>query len=322
MKKFFSFVAAALVSAIALAEPATVPTVAQVSANYDATHLVVAVYFDEEICNDLVWAGSYNSWDTKTPADMIHGEALEGFTGWYVFDVTPVAGDGTDAGKPMQLKSDGSASWDFQTGDADSWIHKGGLEASISAGYSGEANVSWPTAGVYIYESAYFKNHNSPCVAAVSHTYTVTAYLPECTLAVPAVIGDFNGWATGVAMEMDLDEETNVIYTATFTDDEGHSFKIKNGADADWAWQIQKYNSTDDAWASLGNTLLGAETELVFHYEGADYRYGDDTNGAMACEATTAVENVEVKNVEKVIENGHLVIIANGVRYNAVGAKL
>ena len=37
---------------------------------------------------------------------------------------------------------------------------------------------------------------------------------------------------------------------------------------------------------------------------------------------TTAVENVEAVKVNKVIENGMLIIEKNGVRYNALGQKL
>lgn len=164
MKKFFFFAVAAFASMSMFATPEKCPTVDDVKQYYDTTHIVLCAYFDEEICNDLVFVGTYNNWGTD-PATMIYGEPLEGFDGWYVFDVATVVGDGSDEGKPVQLKEDGSFDWKYQTGDVASWIHIAGKELGLMAGYNGEANVSYATAGIYIYESAYFKEHNSPCSA-------------------------------------------------------------------------------------------------------------------------------------------------------------
>ena len=215
MKKLFSFVAAALMSASMFATPATVPTVTDLAAaGYDgATKRVIVLYFDEQVCNDIVWAGSYNEWNL-TPAEMLHFEPLEGFDGWYAVEVddarapqidqTDDTGNKCCVGKPVQLKKDGSFSWDFQAGDAEAWINMAQPDTKqhyIYGGYSGEADICWNEYGVYIYEVDYFKLHNSPCGEdKPKHDYKITAYLPEFCDAIAfyadsaRVMGGFDEW--------------------------------------------------------------------------------------------------------------------------------
>ena len=167
MKKIFTLVAAALMSASMFAQPATVPTVTDLAdAGYDLTGRVICLYFDEQVCTDIVWAGSYNEWST-TPVDMMSFMPLEGYNGWYVIELWDDSNP--CQGRPVQLKKDGSFSWDFQSGDVEAWINMaqpGTKTATISAGNNqSEANCTWPDTGAYIYEVAYFKNHNTPCGA-------------------------------------------------------------------------------------------------------------------------------------------------------------
>ena len=332
MKKFFSFVAAALVSAAMFAAPASVPTVAQVEAQYDATsNVVLVVYFDEQVCNDVVFMGNYCKWSMAEPTtpytEITTGEALEGFNGWYVF-VAPampevekwVDGElvGTELvalqAKPVQLKKDGSFSWDYQTGDVDSWEHHAGSEISISAGYDGESNLEYPAAGVYIYESKYFKNHNSPCVEATYHDYNITLYAPDCGGFKPAIIGDFNGWAAGAEMVEDVDDEGNLIYTYSFNDSEGHAFKFRQAGIDDWANQIRLYNEETSEWYDNGNISLGAKEDLVIDYSAGTYTL---------CGGEEAVETVKAEAAAtKVVRNGQLVIIKGNATYNVLGAEL
>lgn len=83
MKKIFTLIAAALMSASMFAQPATVPYVRDLEdAGYDVTSArVICLYFDEQVYYDIVWAGSYNGWSIDNPANMIHFKPLEGFTG-------------------------------------------------------------------------------------------------------------------------------------------------------------------------------------------------------------------------------------------------
>ena len=70
--------------------------------------------------------------------------------------------------------------------------------------------------------------------------------------------------------------------------------------------------------------------------EGTHYTYNIDVkntadqtinshSGEFTTQSTTAVENIEVSendNAQKLIRNGQLIIIRNGVEYNAVGQEL
>lgn len=294
MKKIFSFVAAALMSASMFATPATVPTVTDLAgAGYDVNaNRVICLYFDEQVCNDIVWAGTYNEWATGNPAEMLHFEALEGFEGWYVVEVEDASA--TVQGKPVQLKKDGSFAWDFQSGDVDAWINMaqpGTQTASFEAGYSGEANCTWPELGAYIYEVAYFKMHNSPCGEdKPKHDYTITAYLPEFCDAIAAyadsarVMGGFDGWTDGIWMEKKIDEDFNDCWYAEIKDvEEGTEFKLRFGTDGDWAVQVQ-LNGKD-----LSNEKTGETTDIVLQFDGEGY-------GFAACAAPVEYKYTEYVN--------------------------
>ncbi|MBQ9144797.1 MAG: hypothetical protein IJX60_07640, partial [Paludibacteraceae bacterium] len=112
MKKFFF--AALAVAAVALVgcEPKPVdpidpepgdttvvvaaPTAADLADFEEEGNFVACVHFAGAVCNDIVFAGSYNGWATD-PASMVKFEALEGFDGWYVAVVPVTVVDGVEA---------------------------------------------------------------------------------------------------------------------------------------------------------------------------------------------------------------------------------
>lgn len=320
MKKISVMFAALLASMSIFASKEVVPTTADLANYYEDGQLCVAVYFEAEVCNDIVFIGSYNSW-SEDVSTMTKFETVDGFEGWYVVAVDAIANeDGVIQGKPVQLKSDGTFSWDFQTGDAASWTLLSGT-VTISEGYAGEANLEgYDAATPVVLISAYFKNHNNPCVAAVKHNYTVNLKAPICadaegTYFAPAIIGDFNGWSEGVAME--LNEET-LVYSYTFEDEEKHAFKFKAFGDTDWTNQIQilvKNEETgEEEWQDNQNITLG-ETEVL----DIDYSAGRYT----LCADGQAIENTAVKSVAvKTIENGQLVIRVNDQKINVLGTVI
>ena len=62
---------------------------------------------------------------------------------------------------------------------------------------------------------------------------------------------------------------------------------------------------------------------IAFETEAVTVKVSDGTNEIeLYSSVHTAVENVEAVKVNKVIENGMLIIEKNGVRYNALGQKL
>ena len=160
MKKLFTLFIVTLISVSVFAAPATVPQVSDLANYGDPTSdVILCLYFDEGVCNEIVLVGTYNGWEIDV-ASLTHFETLTGFNGWWVASFPWEKGA---EGKAIQLRSDGTLDWAFQTGDKDAWIHQGGKEATVEAGYGDEADVSYPEAGAYIYEIAYFKLHNSPC---------------------------------------------------------------------------------------------------------------------------------------------------------------
>lgn len=314
MKKISMFFAALVVAVASFAAPATTPTKNDLADYYEPGQLCVCVYFEEEVCNDIVFAGSYNGWNTGDPASMAKFSPLEGFEGWYYVAVTDTCAN--IEGKPVQLKKDGSFSWDYQTGDPASWTIVSGT-VNIEAGYDGEANLKgYSTAEPVILTCAYFKKHNSPCVAEVYHDYTIRLTAPFCADAEgnyfdAAIIGSFNNWSEGVAGE--IDEETyDFIYK--FNDKEGGEFKFKAVGDTDWSNQIQLQNEAGE-WYDNPNIKLTAETNITI-----DYSKGRFT---LCVEGTTDVEEVVVeKTAVKTIKDGQLVIEMNGKLFNILGAEV
>ena len=291
MKKISMFFAALVVAVASFATPAKTPTKNDLADFYEPGQLCVCVYFEEEVCNDIVFAGSYNGWDTGNPAAMAKFAPLDGFEGWYYVAVT----DESESieGKPVQLTGDGSFSWDYQTGDPASWTIVSGT-VNISAGYEGEADLKgYSTAEPVILISAYFKNHNTPCgYVAEYKDYTIRLNAPFCagpdgTYYDPAIIGDFNGWSEGVAADY-IDENTFEYVFILKGAEKTKAFKFKALGDTDWSNQIQLQNEEGE-WYDNPNLPLGDETEISI-----DYSAGRFTLCAPAKELTTLTYNVTV----------------------------
>ena len=290
MKKISMFFAALVVAVASFAAPAKTPTKNDLADFYEPGQLCVCVYFEEEVCNDIVFAGSYNGWATD-PATMAKFAPLDGFEGWYYVAVT----DESESieGKPVQLTGDGSFSWDYQTGDPASWTIVSGT-VNISAGYEGEADLKgYSTAEPVILISAYFKNHNTPCgYVAEYKDYTIRLNAPFCagpdgTYYDPAIIGDFNGWSEGVAADY-IDENTFEYVFILKGAEKTKAFKFKALGDTDWSNQIQLQNEEGE-WYDNPNLPLGDETEISI-----DYSAGRFTLCAPAKELTTLTYNVTV----------------------------
>ena len=311
------FFAALVVAVASFAAPATTPTKNDLADFYEPGQLCVCVYFEEEVCNDIVFAGSYNGWNTGNPAEMAKFAPLEGFEGWYYVAVTDASE--TIEGKPVQLMGDGSFSWDYQTGDVASWIIVSGT-VNIEAGYDGEANLKgYSTAEPVILISAYFKNHQTPCgYVAEYKDYTIRLNAPFCagedgTYYNPAIIGDFNGWAEGVPSD-DIDEEGFYVFTLKNAE-KTKAFKFRAYEGQTWDNQIQLQNENGE-WYDNPNIPLGDETTIVLDYSAGKY--------TLCVDEESAVENVEVEKASavKVIKDGQMVIEMNGKFFNILGAEV
>lgn len=317
MKKISMFFAALVVAVASFAAPATTPTKNDLADFYEPGQLCVCVYFEEEVCNDIVFAGSYNGWNTGNPAEMAKFAPLEGFEGWYYVAVTDASE--TIEGKPVQLMGDGSFSWDYQTGDVASWTLVSGT-VNIEEGYAGESNLKgYSTAEPVILISAYFKNHQTPCgYVAEYKDYTIRLNAPFCagedgTYYNPAIIGDFNGWAEGVPSD-DIDEEGFYVFTLKNAE-KTKAFKFRAYEGQTWDNQIQLQNENGE-WYDNPNIPLGDETTIVLDYSAGKY--------TLCVDEESAVENVEVEKASavKVIKDGQMVIEMNGKFFNILGAEV
>lgn len=311
------FFAALVVAVASFAAPATTPTKNDLADFYEPGQLCVCVYFEEEVCNDIVFAGSYNGWNT-TVAEMAKFAPLEGFEGWYYVAVT----DASESieGKPVQLKGDGGFDWMYQTGDVASWTVVAGT-VNITPGYDGEADLKgYSTAEPVILISAYFKLHNTPCgYVAEYKDYIIRLNAPFCagadgTYYDPAIIGDFNGWSEGVAANY-IDEETFEYVFELKQAEKTRAFKFKALGDTDWSNQIQLQNEEGE-WYDNPNFPLGDETTISIDYSAGKY--------TLCVDEESAVENVEVEKASavKVIKNGQMVIEMNGKFFNILGAEV
>lgn len=252
-----------------------IPTVADLTAaGYNVTNSrVICIHPDEEVCNPIVWAGTYNNWNTD-PSQMLKFEALAGFDGWYVVAVSD--NSASVQGKPVQLKLDGSFAWDFQSGDYNAWINMnqpGTQTAIVNPGYDGEANCQWPNKGAYIYELAYWKIHNTPCVAVPKHDYSISLYAPKFCEAIAnyadsvRIMGAFDNWTMGKLMEKRVDANNQIYYYTTLPNtEENTEFKFRCGS-MSWDFQIL-YNGYN-----LANEKTGTETGLVYYYNGKGYNW-------------------------------------------------
>ncbi len=260
--------------------PSGIPTVADLTAaGYNVTNSrVICIRPDEQVCNPIVWVGTYRvnefgNWSTNVE-ELSTFEPLDNYPGWYVVEVND--NSATVQGKPVQLKLDGSFNWDFQSGDVDAWINmaqSGTQTAIVNPGYDGEADCTWPNKGAYIYELAYWKKHNTPCVAVPTHDYSISLYAPKFCEAIAnyadsvRIMGGFDNWTMGKLMEKRVDANNQIYYYTTLPNtEENTEFKFRCGS-MSWEFQI-RYNGYD-----LANEKTGTETDLVYYYNGKGYNW-------------------------------------------------
>ncbi len=232
MKKFYAFVAAALVSVAMFATPAVVPSDADLAAYATGTYTMCI--YNEGACNDIVLIGTYCGWSGDAES-LEHFQAVEGFEGWYVVsweDATdPATGDGVQA-KPVQLTATGTFSWDYQLNDQAQLLRG---SANILPGNTNEVDIKNIQPGIVVIEVPGWKA--DPCTA-VYHIYNVTFVSPDCNdedYVVPAISGGFNNWAQQ-AMEMDelkTAERQNAnlpgaVFKASFKAAEGTEYKFRS----------------------------------------------------------------------------------------------
>ena len=296
MKKFFTLVAAAIVSVAMFASREVVPSDADLESYVGEKTYAMCIY-NETACNGIVLIGTYVGWDASNP-DLETFEAVAGFEGWYIaaWDEEVDPEKGVQA-KPVQLDGSGNFSWDYQIG-ADAELIRG--TAEILPGNTNEIDIKNIGEGIVVIDVKSWKNN--PCTA-VYHVYNVTLISPDCNdedYVVPAISGGFNNWAQQ-AMEMNelktaerqQAELPGAVFEVSFKAAEGSEYKFRSSEEwgNDWSNQLKEYNADDDAWGAFNggaNLVLGEETNLEFDLGDPELYSWDN------CEKPSAAEYVVI----------------------------
>lgn len=232
MKKFYAFLAAALMSVSVFASKDVVPSDEVLADYYDAGKVCVCIFIPADMaCYDAVLTGKFNGWSSEA-AECPKFVAVEGFDGWYVASCEPVVDEehpekGVQA-KPVMLDGDGKFNWAYQAGAAT--VIRGGVQ--VIEGLPGEIDlVNYGTDAPNVYTVDAWKEN--PCTA-VYHNYTVQVISDGCGyLAVPFIIGGMNNWKEG-GQEMQIDEAKTQelmvpVYTLSFKAAEGTEYQLLSG---------------------------------------------------------------------------------------------
>lgn len=259
-----------------------VPTASVLSSYYTQGQLCVAVYFEDDVCNDVVFTGTYNGWSSD-PAQCEKFVPITGYEGWYVVAVTDASAK--VFGKPVQLMNDGTFNWQYQTGDVASWEVLSG-EVELTDGYSGECDIQYlDFSSPVVMVSKYFKDHTNPCTAT-KHVYTVHLKAPDCISCQPAIIGSFTNWAYSIPMEYDAKNER---YTLSFIAYEGQTFKFREARVSDWSNQIHIQDESG-LWIENPNITLTEQEVYNIDYSAGKYTLACYPSASLLADYYTAGE--------------------------------
>ena len=287
MKKFYAFLAAALISVCAFATPEQVPSDAVLLDYYTPGQVCACIYVPVEIaCNPIVFVGTYNNWakgsgTVEDAANCTQFEAIEGYDGWYVVAVD----DETESpeGKPVMLDASGAFNWQYQIGAAT--VIRGGV--SVVAGLPGEIDLkTYGKDAPNVYTVDAWKNN--PCTAVV-HNYKITVISAGCDgFAVPFIAGSMNSWSFA-QFQIDVAQTQALqapVYYYTFKGAEGtDEYQLASGLmdatgtitdPAGWNDNAYMQELTEDGWARINggaNFVAGEETEIVFDLRQENLRW-------------------------------------------------
>lgn len=302
MKKFYAFLAAALMSVSLFASESVVPSDEVLAEYYEAGNVCVCIFVPSDMaCGDFVLTGSFNGWASKA-ADCVPFEAVIGYDGWYVSSFEPEAEPDATKGiqaKPVMLDIDGNFNWDYQVGAATKV--RGGVEV-VKGSYEGEIDlINYGKDKPNVFKVDAWKKN--PCTA-IYHNYSITVISDGCNgFAVPFLVGAMTNWEFK-QMPMNIDKTVELgigVYTINFKAAEESPYQITSGLmDAEGAiaqqpgWKDEAYLQVllNDKWVRMpgesgDNRLTHEEADILF-----DLRV--DTLRWARCDGEVA-ENVVVK---------------------------
>ena len=281
MKKFYAFLAAALMSVSVFAASDVVPSDAILADYYNSGDVCVCIFVPADMaCNDMVLTGSFNGWSSAI-ANCIPFEAVEGYDGWYVAsfeaEAEPDATKGMQA-KPIMLDADGNFNWNYQVGAATAI--RGGVTV-VQGSYAGEIDlINYGADAPNVFTVDAWKQN--PCTA-VYHNYTIVVVSDGCGgYVVPFIAGSMTSWTDNGWTQMQYNSAKTAeydgvpTYTYSFKAAEGGEFQIVSGKMGEtgeieiepaWADDAYMQEMTEAGWARINggsNFVLGEVAEVVF----------------------------------------------------------
>lgn len=290
---------------------------------------------------DLVWtAGKYyvtDGWYTRDEAE----EKLAAPVVTYDYYITGSLVGGWDP-KQQGLEKDGelykatftelnAGTYEFKITAGD-WEHQwnysnlGAAYEEVSEGTDGEGN---PNGNIKIITE---EAKNITVIFDATAGKITFEGLTEKVVVTPDVItyvlmGVGSDWTTGIALTKNETAEYGEEYVLLGQEiAEGDAVKVvtlTNGVATAWCGNVDEY-SVEHSADDMGNIVL-APGKYDFYFKVNDPATADDDIIYIAGEAypevPTAIDNVDTAVAPaKVINNGQLIIIRNGVQYNAQGA--
>jgi hypothetical protein len=288
MKKFYAFLAAALMSVSVFAAKDVVPSDAVLADYYNPGDVCVCFFVPAEMaCNDIVVTGSFNGWSSIV-ADCVPAEAVEGYDGWYVAsfeaEAEPDAEKGMQA-KPIMLDVDGNFNWEYQVGAATAI--RGGVQV-VQGAYAGEIDmINYGADAPNVFTVDAWKQN--PCTA-IYHNYKITVINDGCGgYVVPFIVGGMNGWAF---QQMQLDMEASIAneaptYVIYFKAAEGTPYQLVSGLMGEtgeietqpaWADDAYLQKNVDGQWVRYpgeegDNTLTHEDANILYDLRAEDLRW-------------------------------------------------
>ncbi len=230
-------------------------------------------------------------------------------------DLFGTSWDPTNEANDMVLQEDNTYKWEM----TEVTLAAGTIEFKVCEDHAW--TNCWPAqnyqlaiteAGIYTIQIYYNPNDNN-YVGAVA-TKTGDAQVDP----VVSIAGSMNSWNTSADV-MTLAEDKQTASLTLNLEAQTYEFKVvMNGSD--WRSNAQEFTRENATAAEMTGNL--DNMHLVADVAGEYiFTWTFETNTlAITFPTATAISNTEAaKQVEKMIENGQLIIIKNGVKYNAIG---
>ena len=269
--------------------------------------------------NYIVKLTNATQWSNAELSSIIFaGEAAPSHTYTVAGDNTDLFGtswDATNAANDMFLQEDNTYKWE----KTDLTLPAGAIEFKVVVDHSWDTSyptnnyvMNIPEAGIYTIDIYYNPNDNN----YVGHVATKTGE----AVVIPSIAMHGNFTGTWVDTENFAIAEGNATASLTLTLAEGnYEFGMRIGGSGNWTANgvaFTRENNAAEVVSGKGNLTLAADKagEYIF-----TWTYETNTL-AITFPNATAIDNIRVAGkAVKTIENGQMIIIKNGVKYNAIG---